>query len=489
MSEKDPWLEALEQITRMAKESQVSFEESMTKSQARFLETLEHAQRALVDLANARALQPLPSATNAPPPLSPASKQPEKAAPLEDVFGILERVLAPLDASTPRRALRGLTRPIAISPDRQGLYLELSSALLEAGLAPHIVQPGEPIPRAAGVVLWCEALVGVEDTDEANLFTRHALEKFAALEAHLAGGAFVVLRDTGGDLGWHALELAGAPFGALDGLANARQLVEGAQFLSIDVNTRRPQAEIARQLTGLLLEGLPHGGCAALSGGRGRAPGWRPVELAAPEQSERSGTVLFTGGAPPSSLARALKEQGAKIIRILAVESSEEPREEQTTGTFDATLEVPRGDSMALYNSLEEVRRELPITGWVHTLERDTEMPWWEERALEDAIWSAVATLGCTMTDTLEQILLLEPLEEDALEDAKNSATHRMHAALLRAMARVERNRRDVGTSVRFVTYDPADEASLLRAAFGAGPLEGVELWCKRAVKLNPGVE
>jgi ribosomal protein L2 len=83
------------------------------------------------------------------------------------------------------------------------------------------------------------------------------------------------------------------------------------------------------------------------------------------------------------------------------------------------------------------------------------------------------------MTDALEQILLLEPLEEQRDEEITDSITHRMHAELLRAMARVERNRRDVATRVRFITYDPADEAMLLLAAFGSGPLEGVELWCK----------
>ena len=484
MSDKDPWLEALEQITRMAQESQARFEENMTTSQARFLETLEHAQRALVELANARSIAPAPHSLppNPAPTITPTRAHTARED--EAAKGILERVLRPFDTSTPRRAVHGLTRPIAITPDRQGLYLELSSALLEAGLAPHIVQGGEPIPRAAGVVLWCEALVGVEDTDEANLYARHALEKFAALEAHLAGGAFITLRDTGGDLGWNAVELAGAPFGAVDGLAIARDhdSVDGAQFLSIDINTRRPQAEVARQLTGLLLEGLPHGGCAALSGGRGRAPKWRPVELAPPAQTERSGTVIFTGGAPPPSLASALQEQGARIVRVIAsaLQDQDAPQDRPAPADiFDNVLEVPSGDSMTLYHTLEDERQERPITGWIHTLERDGDMPWWEERALEEAIWSAVATLGCTMTDALEQILLLEPLEEQRDEEISDSITHRMHAELLRAMARVERNRRDVATRVRFITYDPADEAMLLLAAFGSGPLEGVELWCK----------
>ena len=491
MGEKDNWLEALEQITRMAATAQQRFEETMASSQARFLETLEHSQRALVELANARAahtgadvdvevapdanadaaIQTIASAVEveerktAPRSSSPRPRQLE------------QRTLEPITTSTPRVDVLGLTRPIAITPDRSGLYLELSDALLEAGLAPHIVQRGEPIPRAAGVVLWCEALVGAEDTDEANALVRRAIEKFASLEAHLARGSFIALRDTGGDLGWDATELASAPFGAIDGLALAKSIASedgegGAAFFSIDVDTRRPQAEVAKQITRLLIDGIPQSGCAALSGVGGRAPGWHAVSHEEPSEFEHDGVALFTGGAPPDSLVRSFQDAGARTVRAAIASSALATRDD----LFNATITLEHGDSMALYHALEEERRALPILTWVHTLEDDPALPFWEEDALEDTIWSAVAALGCTMTDALERVLILDL---DPGGGNKRSIMHTMHAGLLRAMARVERARRGMDTDVRFVThagsdFDGGDHADMLHKAALGKPTSGI---------------
>ncbi|WP_460447720.1 SDR family NAD(P)-dependent oxidoreductase, partial [Angustibacter aerolatus] len=138
-----------------------------------------------------------PGSSGAGPPLQPASSA--VAPPRRSTQPVRRRVLRLIEAERPGLAAGGLwAGPVVVVDDGAGVAQLLVAGLTSAGVRATVV--AEPPPGAHGVV-DLGALAPVDSPADARTVQRDLLRRARDAALVRPGGLFVVVHDTGGDLG------------------------------------------------------------------------------------------------------------------------------------------------------------------------------------------------------------------------------------------------------------------------------------------------